>query len=849
MIISIVGGGATGITMLRHLAELACSKRYGNLVTGIQLFDKSGFDGGVAYRTQSDHHLLNMKASKMSIRVGDDQEFLRWTKRVGLECGGNDHLPRKLYRDYLDDGRKAAIERCRAAGISVHAEHAEVVRMRLSPDQDVLLTTDRKVTHRSSVMILCTGHNAPEDHYGLAANRNYVRDPYTGFRFPDRDGVEVGILGSGLTAVDSATALASTHSLVKMTCFSRSGLFPTVQPVTIAKTNDAFRDGLHDYVQGREQIEADAFANKLAELLQATAGISCDLSCRDSDGDALADLERNIAEAKTCEPNVHSYLASIANVVCDAWSRMDPAEKTRFMRVYNAGWLRNRSAMPLENAIKIRDLIRSGRLSTAARLRNVVDIGGRFRATLGNGDHRDIDHVIDATGPSYQLNASPLYLDMQRQGIVTLDVLGGIPCGYADSRVHDRHGQAYRNIYAVGSPTKGTHFFAGAVDINMDRSETVINSILGDAERIHARASRPAELAAAQGWTPTSNSQGSLHMNSPTTSGETERMADLVRRQHPSLDTMLLQPDGKYQTRTVALDALMREAADCLAEGFRHRRAEDFPTLYCAWGKCRVGSTALTNLFGLAGMPSYFQPVKVILRHSLVGSAAEPWILPSAADQPHIFSKEMAGPYVLAESLFQPLQPLLDAGYPADKLHFIMLDRDPASSLASWLEKWSDRIPESALIHNYVIATLNTLRVESYARRHGVPITHYVYEASKEAAQSVRTLFDRLGLATRFTESAVTDWKERGQLESKSSGITFLSEPKVYTVSGIHGSDSAYRYRARKTTSLSDAQLDILQRYSLHDIYRTSVEACVRDLGLDAATADRLFGNAIGAAA
>ena len=338
-------------------------------------------------------------------------------------------------------------------------------------------------------------------------------------------------------------------------------------------------------------------------------------------------------------------------------------------------------------------------------------------------------------------------------------------------------------------------------------------------------------------------------MNSLTTSAETERMADLVRRQHPSLDTMLLQPDGKYQTRTIALDALTREAADCLAEGFRHRRAEDFPTLYCAWGKCRVGSTALTNLFGLAGMPSYFQPVKVILRHSLVGSTGEPWILPSAADQPHIFSKEMAGPYVLAESLFQPLQPLLEAGYPADRLHFIMLDRDPASSLASWLEKWSDRIPESTLIHNYVIATLNTLRVESYARRHGVPITHYVYEASKEAAQSVKTLFDRLGLAARFTESAVTDWKERGQMESKSSGITFLSEPKVYTVSGIHGSDTAYRYRARKTASLSDAQLDILQRYGLHEIYRASVEACVRDLGLDAATTDRLFGNGIGAAA
>ena len=338
-------------------------------------------------------------------------------------------------------------------------------------------------------------------------------------------------------------------------------------------------------------------------------------------------------------------------------------------------------------------------------------------------------------------------------------------------------------------------------------------------------------------------------MSIPTTSDETQRLADLVRRQHPSLDTMLLQPDGKYQTRTIALNTLMGEARDCLAKGFGQRPAGDFPMLYCAWGRCRVGSTALTNLFGVAGMPSYFQPVKVILRHSLVGHASKPWMLPAAADQPHVFSKEMAGPYVLAECLFQPLQPLLEAGYPADRLHFIMLDRDPASSLASWLEKWSDRIPESRLIHNYVIATLNTLRVESYARRNGIPVTRYVYEASKEAARSVGILFDRLGLAARYAESAVTDWKERGQLESKSSGITFLSEPTVYTVPGVHGSDTAYRYRTRKTASLSDAQLDVLQRFGIHEIYRGSVEACVRDLGLDTATSARLFGDGIGAAA
>ena len=330
---------------------------------------------------------------------------------------------------------------------------------------------------------------------------------------------------------------------------------------------------------------------------------------------------------------------------------------------------------------------------------------------------------------------------------------------------------------------------------------------------------------------------------------ETDRLADLVRRDHPSLDTMVLAPDGKYQNRPAALDELMWEVRDCLGEAFRHWAPEDFPTLYCAWGRCRVGSTALTNLFGVAGMPSYFQPVKVVLRHRLLGNPGEPWAAPTAASQPHIFSKEMAGPYVLAESLFLPLQPLIEAGWPAEKLHMIMLDRDPASSLASWLEKWSDRVPEDRLIQNYVISSLNALRVESYARRHGVPVTHYVYEASKDATGSVRKLFDRLGLGERFIESAVTDWKERGQIETKGSGVTFLSEPKIYTVVGLHGSDTAYRYRSRKTASLSEAQLQVIGRYGIDEMYRASVAACIRDLSLDTDTAARLFGDCLGTAA
>ena len=328
-----------------------------------------------------------------------------------------------------------------------------------------------------------------------------------------------------------------------------------------------------------------------------------------------------------------------------------------------------------------------------------------------------------------------------------------------------------------------------------------------------------------------------------------QRMADLIRQQHSSLDVMPLSPVGEFQTRTVSLETLTREVTECLSASFRQRPAHDFPMLHFAWGKCRVGSTALTNLFGAMGMPSYYQPVKAILRDAMVGNSLRPWIVPSASNSPNIFSKETMGPYVLAESLFNPLRILIDAGYPRHRLHCIMLDREPASSLASWIEKWSDRASEKTLIHNYVAAALNAVRVETYARRHGIPVTRYVYEVSKEPISSVRVLFDRLGLSNSFAEKAVTCWREKGPDQADNARVIWPSEAIIYDVPNLHTSDTAYRYQRRATSSLSQAVLDALERCGVNDVYRASVRACIRDLSLDTDTAARLFGDCLSTAA
>ncbi|MER9216938.1 hypothetical protein NKI54_34015 [Mesorhizobium sp. M0663] len=61
---------------------------------------------------------------------------------------------------------------------------------------------------------------------------------------------------------------------------------------------------------------------------------------------------------------------------------------------------------------------------------------------------------------------------------------------------------------------------------------------------------------------------------------------------------------SRYQTIKTRLADLNQRIVDTLARAFEDRSADCFPALAVSRRKCRVGSTALTNLFGIAGFPS-----------------------------------------------------------------------------------------------------------------------------------------------------------------------------------------------------------------------------------------------------
>lgn len=320
-------------------------------------------------------------------------------------------------------------------------------------------------------------------------------------------------------------------------------------------------------------------------------------------------------------------------------------------------------------------------------------------------------------------------------------------------------------------------------------------------------------------------------------------MSDLIRSDNDSLLSLWMEPDGKYQTRDFRLNDLTDTVVSVLSADFHQIPTDDFPHLYYGWGRCRVGSTAIANLFGEAGIPSYYQPVKSSMRNSLTGAPQSHWTPPFAHDHPHIFSKEVAGPYLMAECLYIPLQILIEAGYPSDRLHLIMLDRDPVLSLASWLNKWTDRVPRDRLVRHFILASLNAIRVEGYAKRHGVATTHYIHEASRDPVRAAAALFHHLGLSNHFSAEAVTDWGEVEAFDSEKSSVIFVKEPDVYFVPGLHCAEAGYRYIDRSRGAVTDADLDLLTRMGVPQLYEACALACMGELHLSLDLSETVLGR------
>jgi uncharacterized NAD(P)/FAD-binding protein YdhS len=439
--IAVVGGGASGVLTAINL--LAADSDH---VLSVTIHEASGIVGrGIAYGTRDPRHLLNVRARHMSAFPDVPSDLLDWAARTGRDVDPLGFLPRMEYAAYLQD--------CLASV----ADHRLTVRA--GRVDDVVPTADGFDVHSSGVVtpadavVLAYGNHRPRP---LTVDGDVL--PESAWHLPDpwdlaalhrlQDDASVLVVGSGLTAIDTAITVLEDHPDRRVAMVSRHGLLPHPH---VAQQSTAWVSPVPTGT-----LTADRLAEHFTEQVAAA--------------------EANGVDWRAVVDGLRSPTQSL-------WLRLDLAERRRFLRTYARHWEVRRHRMAPEVAERIAAYRRAGRLTLATgALTGVADRGVRAVARVADGTTLTVDAVVNCTGPLTDITRSsdPLLLALRERGLAVPDPLFlGVDCTAA-GQLMDQDARPVPGLHAVGAPRKGVLYETTAIPEIRDQAAEVARSLLAN---------------------------------------------------------------------------------------------------------------------------------------------------------------------------------------------------------------------------------------------------------------------------------------------------------------------------------------------------------------------------------
>lgn len=309
-----IGAGFSGVAVAAHLAQR------GNASPHIVLIERGErFGLGLAYSTQEDAHLLNVRAGNMSGMAAAPGDFAVW---LGQEGAREAFAQRRHYGAYVEHMLRRA-----ELGARIERMRGEAIACRAQEGRWLVTLADRRIIEADTVL-LAIGHRSPAPPPALADLPLVdAWDAAARERLPPRD---VLLLGTGLTMVDVALSLARRSDHGAIYALSRRGLIP------------------------RGHLDAPPQAP--AEPLELPVELS----------EAVRVFRREVeGMAARGEP----WQSAIARLRADTprlWRRLPTQAQRRFLRHLRPWWDVHRHLAPPSVAGKLAALQASGRLRVLA---------------------------------------------------------------------------------------------------------------------------------------------------------------------------------------------------------------------------------------------------------------------------------------------------------------------------------------------------------------------------------------------------------------------------------------------------------------------------------------------------
>ncbi|MGH8284375.1 MAG: DUF488 family protein [Steroidobacteraceae bacterium] len=351
----------------RRVLRNGHSARAARATVRLRLFEASGrFGPGIAYRTESPLHLLNVPASNLGVSSHDPRGFEAWL-RSRAESDAM-YQPRALYGRYLSE----CLE-----GIGIERVRARVDRIDRASAAFRLQTADG-APHDADAVVLASGHGEPV--VGVEAARDAEtaarilvawRDAHRIAALPE--GASVLCIGSGLTMIDIALTAIGERGAKRFVALSSRGLLPRPHAATTGAGE-----------LGARLVETIAAAPRRTSALLR---VFCDFT--GAHASSLLDWRDAITALRPHLPRL--------------WHELPDDERRRFLRHVRPQWEVHRHRCAPEVADRIErwraagrlEIVR-GRLAAIAAHRSEFSVRYRPRGATSLHEMR-ADAVIDAT--------------------------------------------------------------------------------------------------------------------------------------------------------------------------------------------------------------------------------------------------------------------------------------------------------------------------------------------------------------------------------------------------------------------------------------------------------------------
>jgi uncharacterized NAD(P)/FAD-binding protein YdhS len=436
----VIGAGFSGAIIAAQLM-----RQTNTLPVRVYLLNGTGrIARGMAYGTQSSHHVLNVPAGNMSAFPEDPDHFLQYAQKADASTTAASFVSRRLYGDYLEWLLNEA-ERLAPPNVELHRVYRQVTKIEDAPGgTKKFVTLDDNNTMVVDRVVLALGHfsssSLPITNADFSSSPRYLHDPWDQARLdaiPAR--ARVMLLGTGLTSIDVAMTLLSRNPDRSIIALSRRGLLPQAHRHAAGKPPNV----------GVETIWGDAAT--IREQLRAFRRYCSHLA------------------AKGCD--WREALAMLRPVTADIWLAYTDKERRRFLRHVQPYWDTHRHRLAPAVAEQFSAALASGVIQTlAGRIFSMEDNNGDIRLTLRRRGHHktdveDVQYVVNCTGPCAdpRMINSDLVKQMLNDGVICTDSLRlGIQVT-EDCAVISANGHPSKNLFYIGPWLKAKYWESTAV--------------------------------------------------------------------------------------------------------------------------------------------------------------------------------------------------------------------------------------------------------------------------------------------------------------------------------------------------------------------------------------------------